>query len=115
MATSAMSLEGKVLFVRDAALREFIKAVVFHLPERIISNPEVSWLTQACFTWIDDHENMPPGLKDIEFDGWLLGLQRKKAFREYLQWLKFLPPPSAEYDLDVVVGVIDELERKLFS
>lgn len=115
MATSAIGFEGEVMFVRDTALREFIKAVVFHLPEKIINNPEMGWLAQACFTWVDDHENMPPGLKDIELDEWLSVPQRKKAFREYLQWLKFAPPPGAEYDLDVVVGVVDELEQKFFS
>lgn len=77
MTTSAIGLEGEVLFVRGAALREFIKAVVFHLPEKIIDNPEVGWLAQACFTWVDDHENIPPDLKDIVLDEWLSVPQRK--------------------------------------
>lgn len=71
MTTSAVRLGDAVVFIRDSDLRELIKAVAFYLPDKAGMGSGLEWLVQACASWIDDHENMPPGLRDIELDEWL--------------------------------------------
>ena len=115
MTTSAVRFGDAVAFVKDSDLRELVKAVAFYLPEKIEMDTKFGWLVEACASWIEDHENMPPGLKDIELDEWLVTSERVQIFREYLQWLKSAPLSDEAHNSEVLKTVIDKLEDVLFA
>ena len=43
------------------------------------------WLIEAMNKWWSDFEDMPPGLKDIELDEWVVNDERKKDFEDILK------------------------------
>lgn len=115
MATSAVTFEGRHAFINDASLYELIKAIAFNLKSRVDEGSEHNWLILACCSWMDEYETMPPGLRDIDLDRWLIAPERKEMFRAYLQWLKSVPIDREPYDSDVLIKVIDRLELELFD
>lgn len=109
MTTSAIRYGDGVIFIKDSELREFLKAITVNLS----ACSDVVWLIEVCNGWMDDHENLPPGLRDIELDDALTDAARKSSFRNYLSALMTAESDEEAYDLKVACGVIERIISKL--
>jgi len=107
--TSAIRYGDGVIFIKDSELREFLKAIAVDLSAR----PDIAWLIEVCNSWMDDHENLPPGLRDIELDDSLTDDAKKSSFRNYLSVLLTAESGAEIYDLKVARGVIEKILSKL--
>lgn len=113
MTTSAIRFNKQSIFVKDPELREFIKALAYHLPDFARDNAVTAdWLVEVCAVWMDEHENMPPGLRDIELDEVLTTQERLAGLADYLNWLKKVTPASHTYDAQTAHQVIDKVQRE---
>lgn len=113
MTTSAVRFEGGVLFVGDAALRELLKALAYHLPDLVRDDAATAaWLVEACGAWMDDHEASPPGLRDLELDERLTTPARRAGFADCLRSLQRRARPDDAYDAQLAGGVIERILAK---
>lgn len=109
MTTSAIRLDSGVVFVKDADLREFIKGVAIGLSTR----SDLFWLVDACDNWVSDHEDMPPGLRDIELDDLLVDTSKRLIFREFLESLAGCDLENDIYDKQAFAMVAERINSKL--
>ncbi|QQP96832.1 hypothetical protein [Lysobacter enzymogenes] len=116
MTHSAIRYGANDLYLNDATLRELLKALAWHLPARLAesANGIDEWLVVACDRWIDGHENLPPGLRDIELDAALTSLQRAQSFARYLAWVRDRDGDGA-YDEAAVRAAIDAIVARLLT
>lgn len=115
MAISAIRFNGHSVFVADAELREWIKAIAWSLPSFVSgeAGSDGEWLLLACDEWINDHENLPPGSRDIELDELLSTPERIADFRSYL-----LSLPDSEghgYDARIARSVLSKVVNELLG
>lgn len=114
MATSAIRFGDNSIFVRDSELREFIKAVACKLSAEAASKAkDIDWLIGVCACWVDDHENMPPGLRDIELDDALATAGRMSSFKDYLNCLATAESADEAYDAEVARAVVIKILTEL--
>lgn len=110
MTSSALRFRDESIHVEDPALREFLKAVAHHLPQWARDNAATAdWLVEACASWMDDHENSAPGLRDLELDDVLTGPERLAGFADYLRWLARNAPPTQAYNAETARRVIHRI------
>lgn len=110
MTTSALRFRGEALHVEDGELRELLKAVAYHLPDHAHDNPATAvWLVEACASWMDTHEDFPPGLRDLELDDVLTTPERLTGLGDYLGWLTRHVPPGHAYDARAVRRVVERI------
>lgn len=113
MTTSALRFRGESLFVEDRELREFLKAVAYHLQDYPPHDSATAdWLMEACASWMDTHEDFPPGLRDLELDEVLTTPARLTGFADYLCWLERSAPPNHAYDAETARRVLQRLLTK---
>jgi hypothetical protein len=113
MTTSALRFRGESLYVEDPELREFLKAVAYHLQDYPPhDSATVDWLVEACASWMDTHEDFPPGLRDLELDEVLTTPERLEGFGDYLSWLQRITPPSDTYDAQTAHRVMERVLSK---
>lgn len=85
MAHSAIRYRDNTQYIQDALLGEALKHIFIALNRKVSENPrQYGWLLQAMNKWWDDFEHLPPGLKDVELDEWLVNPKRKADFEEIL-------------------------------
>ncbi|ROU07770.1 hypothetical protein [Lysobacter enzymogenes] len=115
MTTSAIRFNGHSVFVADAELREWIKALAWSLPSFVSgeAGSDGAWLLQACNEWINDHENLPPGLRDIELDEVLSTTERVDDFRGYLLSLPDSEAGGHGYDAKTAHSVVGKVVHEL--
>ena len=95
MSQSAIRYKGHSTYVKDEDLREFLKFLSFHLADTLRDQQNgLSWIADAIMVWMDDHEGLPPGLRDIELDEILAHADKVDAFSYFLNEL--LKPPIGE-------------------
>lgn len=110
MTTSTVRFRGESIHVEDRALREFIKAVAHHLPQWATDNAATAdWLVEACAGWMDDHENSPPWLRDLELGDVLTTPERLTGFADALRRLEGSAPPTQDYDRETARRVIQRI------
>jgi hypothetical protein len=110
MTTSAIRFHGESIYVADPELRALIKAVAYHLADYARDNPGAAyWLVGACHGWMDEHEDSPPGLRDLELDEVLTTPERLTGLADYLSWLHRMAPPSDAYDAQTARRVIERV------
>lgn len=113
MTTSALRFRGESLYVEDRELRELLKAVAYHLQDYPPhDSATVGWLVEACASWMDTHEDFPPGLRDLELDEVLTTPERLTGFADYLRWLERSAPPNHAYDAETARRVLLRLLTK---
>lgn len=115
MTNSAIRHGANALYLDDAVLRELLKALAFHAPA-LIAGPAHradAWLV-ACAGWIDEHENLPPGLRDIDLDQTLTSSEKTRSFARCLAWVRSRDAQGA-YDEATVRAAIDAILARLLS
>lgn len=117
MSQSAIRFKSHTVYVKDEDLREFLKFLSFHVADSLRDQQDKSsWIAGAIAGWMDDHEGLPPGLRDIELDETLANADKVDAFSYFLAGL--LNPPMGEGPYDkvravfVVKRVLNELKTK---
>src|SRR5688500_17162910 len=93
MATSSIRFKDLDVFIKDNYLGEIIKIITSGVNDLISErHKDAEWLLEACGRWSDDYENMPPGLKDIELDEWLISNERLTIFKLLIEkiYINFL-------------------------
>lgn len=113
MPQSAIRYKGHAAYIKDEDLREFLKFLSFHLEDALRDGNGLNWIADATRGWMDDHEGLPPGLRDIELDEVVTGPDRADVLSHFLDGL--LKPPMGEGPYDkvraalVVERVLSEL------
>lgn len=115
MSQSAIRYKGHAAYIKDEDLREFLKLLSFHLGDALRDQKNDSnWLAIAIMGWMDDHEDLPPGLRDIELDEVLADAEKIDVFIYFLNNLLKLPIDDGPYNRTravlVVSRVLSELE-----
>jgi hypothetical protein len=87
MSQSAIRYKGHSTYIKDEDLREFLKLLSFHLEDVMRDQNDLNWIADAIREWMDDHEGLPPGLRDIELDDVITGPVRVDAFTRFLDGL----------------------------
>jgi hypothetical protein len=115
MSQSAIRYNGHTAYVKDEDLREFLKLLSFHLADVLRDQQnESNWIATAIMGWMEDHEGLPPGLRDIELDEVLADAGKVDTFSCFLTGL--LKPTIGDGPYDkvravlVVKRVLSELE-----
>lgn len=99
MSQSAIRYRGRVAYIQDGDLREFLKLLAFRLgdaPSELKSS--LNWLPAVVDVWMDDHEVLPPGLRDIDLDEALTNFERANSFMHYLEWTMASPFNEGPFD-----------------
>ena len=85
MAHSAIRYQNNTQYIQDALLGEALRCILIAIDSKVSENPsKYGWLLQAMNKWWSDFEDLPPGLKDVELDEWLVNAERKADFEEVL-------------------------------
>lgn len=92
MPQSAIRYAGRSAYVKDEKLRGFLCLICLHLQDVVTKPDDVEWITYALMDWVDDHESLPPGLRDIELDEVLTESSRVDCFVQVLNCVSMLPP-----------------------
>ncbi|REG13067.1 hypothetical protein DES44_4443 [Roseateles depolymerans] len=92
MPQSAIRYAGRSAYVKDEKLRGLLGLICLHLQDVVTKPDDIKWITNALMDWVNDHESMPPGLRDIELDGVLTESSRVDFFVQLLNCISMLPP-----------------------
>ena len=85
VAHSAIRYQNNTQYIQDALLGEALRCILIAIDSKVSENPsKYGWLLQAMNKWWSDFEDLPPGLKDVELDEWLVNAERKADFEEVL-------------------------------
>lgn len=85
MAHSAIRYKNNTQYIQDALLGGALRSIFIAIDSKVSENPsKYGWLLQAMNKWWGDFEDLPPGLKDVELDEWLVDSERKAEFEEIL-------------------------------
>lgn len=85
MAHSAVRYQNNTEYIQDALLGGALRAIFIAIDSKVLENPsKYGWLLQAMNKWWSDFEDLPPGLKDVELDEWLVNSEREAVFEEIL-------------------------------
>lgn len=85
MAHSAIRYQNNTQYIQDALLGGALRCIFIAIDSKVSDNPsKYGWLLQAMNKWWSDFEDLPPGLKDVELDEWLVNSERKADFEEIL-------------------------------
>lgn len=85
MAHSAIRYQNNTQYIQDALLGGALRCIFLAIDSKVSENPsKYGWLLQAMNKWWGDFEDMPPGLKDVELDEWLVNSERRADFVEIL-------------------------------
>jgi len=92
MANSAVRYKDKERYITDGILSLLLEDVKNKLEKAYGSLEKESKLIKAYKVWKDVNENMPPGLKDIELDEYLLDDTIKDDFKKIILEIKEKSP-----------------------
>ena len=95
MSTSAIRLNERFLFIKDDELREFIKSFALHIPDEL--GHRTTWLENICASWMDTHETLPPGLRDININDALIEGKQLTWLIDHIGVIAAEKIPSSEY------------------
>ncbi|MFD3257537.1 hypothetical protein ACE3MQ_02870 [Paenibacillus lentus] len=85
MAQSAIRYKDNTRYIQDSLLGEVLREIFEVTDNKITENPiKYGWLIEAIHEWWGDFEDMPPGLKDIDLDKWLIDHGRISDLEEIL-------------------------------
>ncbi|KOR87848.1 hypothetical protein [Paenibacillus solani] len=85
MAHSAIRYQNKTQYIQDALLGGALRSIFIAINNKVSENPsKYGWLLNAMNKWWGDFEELPPGLKDVDLDEWLVNSERKTDFEEIL-------------------------------
>lgn len=85
MAHSAIRYQNNTQYIQDALLGGALRCIFIAIDGKVSENAsKYGWLLQAMNKWWSDFEDLPPGLKDVELDEWLVNSERKADFEEIL-------------------------------
>lgn len=86
MAHSAIRYQNNTEYIQDTLLGGALRGIFITIDKKMSENPRrYGWLIEAMNKWWSDFEDMPPGLKDIELDEWVVNDERKKDFEDILK------------------------------
>jgi hypothetical protein len=115
MSQSAIGYKDHVAYIKDEDLREFLKFLSFHLEDGLRDRNGLNWIADAIRGWMDDHEGLPPGLRDIELDEVITGPDRVDDFSHFLDGMLKLPIGEGPYDKARAALVVERVLSKLNS
>jgi hypothetical protein len=116
MSQSAIRYRDGAAYIKDEDLREFLKLLSFHLGDALHDQKDsFNWIAVAVTGWMNDHEELPPGLRDIELDEVLNEPNMKNVFTCYLDGLLKLPAGEGPYDKARAALVVERVLRDLKS
>lgn len=115
MTQSAIRFKSRVAYVADEDLREFLKLLSFHLDDVLRKRNDLSWVVNITSGWMDDHESLPPGLRDIELDAALTSPDRVDAFIQLITGLLDASIGLGPYDKARARLVVERVVRELKS
>ncbi|CAH1203453.1 hypothetical protein PAECIP111893_01971 [Paenibacillus plantiphilus] len=85
MAHSAIRYKDNTRYIQDSLLGGVLRAIFEVTDSKVTDSPiKFGWLLEAIHEWWSDFEDMPPGLKDIELDKWLIDDEKKTDLEEIL-------------------------------
>jgi hypothetical protein len=81
MSSSEVIFREKSRTLKDSALGRFLDILEEEIQENYCESDH-EWVKKACMVWQDVWGEMPPGLRDIEFDEFLIDSHRQLLFCE---------------------------------
>ncbi len=115
MAISSIRFGKNSIFLKDSDIRHSIQIIIEHqLARNGLYNAETAWMLSVFEKLVDDHENAPPGLRDIELDEILTDDNKIQLFKNLLHDTTLAIQKSSKAD-NKIISIITKIELLLKS
>lgn len=114
MTTSGIRFSKNFTFLNDSDIRKLIKSLINqNLTKNDLHYADAAWMLSIFEKLIDDHENAPPGLRDIELDEILTDDNKIKLFKDLLHETAIMAQKSCDIDNQSLPAIIEKINLVL--